>query len=208
MSSLTTTTINTKDGLTNLTVGTANTLGPRIVVGSNNTVWIANSTANSFISNGSNINIPVTLNVNGAVTFSNSLSMSGSLVVNSSGSFTDISATGNATITGSVSAARLSAANATITTNTFTLGTSNSSASGFTRLPNGLLYQWGTVLADSGSGTITFPTSFSTVYSIVATSNTAVATYQAGITSVSTTSASVRTANTSSRTVYWMAIGV
>lgn len=202
MSSLTTTTINTKDGSTNLTVGTANVSGPRIVVGSANSVWIGNSTSNSFIMSGTGINVPVDLSVNGVVTISNTLSMSGSLTVNSTGSFT------NVTASGTVSGSRLSAANATLTTNTFTLGTSNASSNGFSRLPNGLLYQWGTVSATSSAGSITFPTSFSTVYSFVATSNTAGSTYSVSATSISTTAASVRTANSTSSTVYWMAIGV
>jgi hypothetical protein len=202
MSSLTTTTVTTKDGATNLTLKTGNTTGPYIVVGTGQTVTIGNSTANSFISNNSGVSILTSLNVGGAVVISNTLSMSGSLTVNSTGSFTNVSATGT------ISAARLTASNASLSTNTLSLGTSSITASGFSRLPNGLLYQWGSASATSTTGSVTFPSSFTTIYSIVATSNTAGTTYSPSVTSVSTTSASFRTANTTAATVYWMAIGV
>ena len=55
-----------------------------------------------------------------------------------------------------------------VTTNNFTLGSSSLTANGYTRLPNGLLLQWGSATATVNSTTTaeaTFSTSFSTLYS-------------------------------------------
>lgn len=51
------------------------------------------------------------------------------------------------------------------------LGNSSKSTNGYTRLPNGLLLQWGT-----GTGTVTFPIAFTTVYQVVATNITSLTT--------------------------------
>jgi hypothetical protein len=61
--------------------------------------------------------------------------------------------------------------NATVQTNTFTLGSSSITANnGYTRLPNGLLMQWGNILANTSVGNITFATAFTTIYSWSVTS--------------------------------------
>jgi hypothetical protein len=209
MSSLTTTTIDTKDGATNLTVRTGNTSGARIIVTTTDGMAFGNSTANLFVVNAQSHNINSTLNVNNALVVNSSVTVNSALNVSGVSTLSNtLSVTGTVTITGNVSATRLASTNASISSNTLALGIASISGSGYTRLPNGLLYQWGTVSASSSAGDVTFPTSFSTVYSVVGTPNTAVATYQVGVTSVSTTAASFRTANTNSRTVYWMAIGV
>ena len=152
MSSLTTTTVNTKDSITDLTLSTGNTSGPAIVVSSSTDVSIrANSSANALIANSSGVRV---------------------------------------------------------VSNTLNLGTASISNPGHSRLPNGLLMQWGNVVANSSSGTITFSNTFSSVYSITATSNTVNSTFVPAVTSLSTTSATVRTSNATSSTIYWMAIGV
>lgn len=204
MSSVTTTKIDTKDGATNLTLTTGNTIGPKVVVSSVDGIWIGNSSANVFISNNQNTSINTPLTVSGGVTSNGTLlttsgtvTTNGSLIVN--GSITGVSTFAANTING---------ANANISSNTLNLGTSSIAGSGYTRLPNGLLYQWGSASVNNTTPSITYPTSFSTVYSIVATSSVTTATYQAAVTSVATTWATIRTANTNSITVYWMAIGV
>lgn len=209
MSSLTTTTIDTKDGLTNLTVRTGNTSGARIIVNTTDGMAFGNSTANVFVVNSGSHTINNRLNVNNALIVNSSVTVNSTLDILGQTTVTNTFAvTGPVTITGNVSATRLASTNASISSNTLSLGTSSITGSGFTRLPNGLLYQWGTVSATSSTGDVTFPASFSTVYSVIGTSNTAVATFQVGVTAITTTSASFRTANTSARTVYWMAIGV
>jgi len=53
----------------------------------------------------------------------------------------------------------------TVSTNTHTLGTSSIVANnGYSRLPNGLLMQWGNVLANASVGNVTFTTAFTTIY--------------------------------------------
>jgi hypothetical protein len=47
--------VTTEDGATNLTLKTGNTTGPSIVIGTGQTVYIGNSTSNSFISNSSGV---------------------------------------------------------------------------------------------------------------------------------------------------------
>jgi hypothetical protein len=59
----------------------------------------------------------------------------------------------------------------TIASNTLTLGTSQTQANnGYTRLPNGMLMQWGNVLANTTTGNVTFPTPFATIYQSQVTS--------------------------------------
>jgi hypothetical protein len=144
MSSLTTTTINTRDAVTNLTVSTGNTSGPAIVVGSSTDVWIrANTSSNSLIANSSGVRFPLTVTVNGAVTISNTLSTGNTTI-------TGLLSTGNTTITGTGS----------VSTNTFNLGSSSKTANGYTYLFNGVIMQWGQVLANTVSGNVTFSVSF------------------------------------------------
>lgn len=204
MSSVTTTKIDTKDGATNLTITTGNTIGPKLVVNSSDGVWIGNSTANVFVANTQKAVISTTLEVSGDIVLNGALlNTSGSLTINDS-----VTVNGAVTGVSTITANTLNAVNGAISTNTFSLGTSSVSSTGYSRLPNGLLYQWGTASATSSStGNLTFPVAFSTVYSLVATANQT-ATYAAGVIALSTTGATIRTANTTSATVYWMAIGV
>ena len=90
-----------------------------------------------------------------------------------------------------------------------TFSAATAAANGYTILPGGVKLNWGWVSANSTTGTATFTSAYSSaVYSIQATANTAVATYQAGITASNTTTASIRTANATSTNVFWTAIGV
>lgn len=104
--------------------------------------------------------------------------------------------------------------------NTFNLGTSSIGANGYSRLPNGLLMQWGNIAAsvnNTTTATITFPTTFTTFYSgsVTLLNATSVATTNPGvsatITANSATTLTWRTTSTAaaaSATIYWWAIGV
>jgi hypothetical protein len=166
MSSLTTTTINTKDGVTNLTMQTGNSAAARIVLGSSSEgiTLGANSSANVIVANSTLINVSVNANMR---------------TINASA----------LNITGS------------------SIGTS-----GYTRLPNGLLLQWGSVTANSTSGTITFPLTFAAApYSVSITPQSTGGTNTAighAVTAATTTTATVRSTNATSYTYYYWALGV
>ncbi len=203
MSSVTTTKIDTKDGATNLTITTGNTVGPKIVVSSVDGVWIGNSSANVFTANTQKAVINTPLEVSGSV-ISNGTFLTTSGTVTTNGSFV---LSGSVSGVSTLTANTLNGVNAAISSNTLNLGTSSITGSGYTRLPNGLLYQWGSAVAATTTGATTFPTPFSTVYSVVVSSNQG-GTYIPFVSSISTTGATFRTSNTSAATVYWMAIGV
>lgn len=195
MSSLTTTSINTANGTTNLTVGTGNTSGPVLLVTAGTDVVIrANTSANVFIANSTAIR------ANAAVTIANSLTVTSNIAANV--------ITGNVSFTGTPSFTNVSISTANVTS--MSLGTPSIATTGHTRLPNGLLLQWGTVSVNATTGTITFPTAFAAnPYSISVTPNSGVAGNSAGVTAVTTTTATVRSASTAAAsTAYWMAIGV
>lgn len=97
----------------------------------------------------------------------------------------------------------------------FTLGTASATANGYTRLPNGILMQWGSQTASVNAtvtATITFPVAFTTFYSL---SIDGIGATAAGNNSIlnaapNTTAAvwrSLSTAAASSITVYYVAIG-
>jgi hypothetical protein len=107
----------------------------------------------------------------------------------------------------------ISSGNLTVSSNTLTLGTSSITANGYTRLPNGLLMQWGTqAAANTSSGNVTFPVAFTTaVYSVNITGTQTFTGLLGGTgtAGVNTTVIQVRTTNTGAGvTAYWMAIGV
>ena len=173
MSSLTTTTVRSANGTTNLTLATGNTDGAAIVVTGGTEVFIrANTTANVFNINASSMRANVA-----------SVALTGNLAVTS-----------------------------TINATSFNLGTPSIATSGHTRLPNGLLMQWGTVTANLTSGSITFPTTFAAnPYTVILTSQSTGGTNTAighAVTAVSTTTATVRTTNATSYTFYYSALGV
>jgi hypothetical protein len=106
-----------------------------------------------------------------------------------------------------------------IWSNTLTLGTSSIAANGYSRLPNGLLMQWGTVTATVNGSTTnatSFSTTFASVYSINLTlqnASVALATnpgLAATITASNTSTFTWRTSSTAaagSATIFWQAIG-
>ena len=174
MSSLTTTSINTLNSTTNLTLQTGNTSAARIVVGSGGegVIISANSTANVVMANSTALNV----NVNS--TFTKNVSISGTT---------------------------------TISANTLNLGLSSIATTGYSRLPNGLLFQWGSQTGITfTAGTITFPVAFAAApYTITVQATHANTGSTLVVTDTSTTTATVRTTNTvTAQTGYWMAIGV
>lgn len=100
-----------------------------------------------------------------------------------------------------------------VSSNILNLGTASLGTNGYSRLPNGLIFQWGTSasIAQDGSATVTFSLAFTTVYNIVITPIGAINTTSGGSDSVDTVTTSnfvIRHGSDSSRTFYWMAIGV
>lgn len=96
----------------------------------------------------------------------------------------------------------------TFTPNTFNLGSVSKTANGYVWLPNGVLYQWGTVLANTTTGNATFPIAFPTAcqsvnFSVIGSANVA---YQSA--APNTTVATIRTSSTTTAiSVQYKAIG-
>jgi len=107
-------------------------------------------------------------------------------------------------------------ANLIVGTNTFTLGTSSVAANGYSRLPNGLLMQWGndsrTVNATT-TNTTTFPVAFTTLHSVTAISRdtgTTAAVATLTVTALGTTTFTWRNysaAAAAASSIYYVAIG-
>jgi len=96
----------------------------------------------------------------------------------------------------------------TFTPNTFNLGSVSKTANGYVWLPNGVLCQWGTVLANSTTGNATFSIPFPTACQSVTISaiGSANVAYQAA--APNTTVATIRTGSTTTAiSVQYKAIG-
>ena len=88
------------------------------------------------------------------------------------------------------------------------VGNSSASANGFVGMFNDMVFQYGTVDANSSSGDVTFSKVFPTnIFSYTATAETAGPTYAPAITAANTSQMSIRTSNAITATVKWMAIG-
>jgi hypothetical protein len=197
MSSLTTTTINTINGTTDLTMMTGNSSASAIVLATDGTMKLkANSTLNAISISATSITTnTATFTSNGNFTASGNVSAD-NIAASANVSAVNIAVSANATVNV-----------ANVTSNSLFLGTRLLQANnGYTRLPNGLLLQWGTMAVTSSGAVITFPVTFGTVYSITATSNSTV-TYPA-VVSLSTSSASLDTGSATSISAYWQAIGI
>lgn len=110
----------------------------------------------------------------------------------------------------------INSGNLTVSSNTLTLGTSSISPNGYTRLPNGLLMQWGTQTASvnsSTTATATFPIAFPTaLYSVSVMVLQAGTAADASVANTANTTAIVwKNSNTgvaASKQMYYTAIGV
>lgn len=178
-------------------------------------VAIGNSTVNSYVNSTSVFtgNSTVYSKLNGATSTllnaAGNLSLTSTSLTINSASGTGSLVVGNSSVSTTLGIGTVSAVNATLTSNTLTLGTSSSAANGYTYLPNGIRLMWGWVSANSSDGTIGFSPAFVTnAYSITATSNTAGATYAPAVTGWTKSSATILTSNTTSSNVFWTAIGV
>lgn len=97
--------------------------------------------------------------------------------------------------------------------NILNLGTSSLGTNGYSRLPNGLLLQWGTSasIGQDSSGSVTFPIAFTTLYCVTITPRASTNTGGGGadnITASSTTGFTISHGADGTATFYWMAIGV
>lgn len=204
MSSLTTTTIDTANGATDLTVRTGNTSGPSLVIGATTNITArSNNSTNIFSANSTGLITHLPLRPAGNLVVNSISTFTANVVANSVAA---VAITSNTISTNST----ITAPNVSITSNTLSLGTAVISSSGYTRLPNGLLMQWGSVASNTSVGNITFSVPFTSIYSFTHGINVAGAynsTYQTQTIALTTSTANVRTGNTTSKTVYWTAIG-
>jgi hypothetical protein len=177
-------------------------------------VFVGNSSVNtkigtSFVYVGSNaIANTSTVKINAAV--GNSSVNATMIQVQNSSSVANLTASGLTIGTAVVNSSVIKTESANLSTNTLTLGTSSIAANGYSRMPNGLLMQWGAVSSNATIGNITFPTSFSTLYIVQFTVETTThgASYLPVLIASNTTTANVRTGNTATKNVYYMALGV
>jgi len=188
-----------------------------------NNVLIGNSTVNS-VSNSTTVSISNSTSevttTSGSILVGNStvnsIANSSTIVVSNSTSSITVSegtiAVGNSTVNTTANSSLVNATSVTVNSNTgLTLGTSDTSANGFTYLPNGLIIQYGSVDANTTVGDITFANVFPTgLYSLTVTTNIAGAydsTYQSIVIASNTSTANVRTANVTAKSVSYTAIG-
>lgn len=114
---------------------------------------------------------------------------------------------GNSTVNATVNATVIATSS-----NTFTLGSSAIAANGYSRLPNGLLMQWGTQAASvnaTTTATATFTTTFATLYSVSLNGNFAAQTaVQTASNTTTVTWRNYSAAAAASNTVNYVAIGI
>ena len=191
------------------------TVANNVLIGNSTVNTVANSTTLSI----SNSTSEVTA-TSGSVLVGNStvntVANSSTIVVSNSSSSISVSegtiTVGNSTVNTTSNSSLVNATSVTVNSNTgLTLGTSDTSANGFTYLPNGLIIQYGNVDANTSVGDITFANVFPTgLYSLTVTTNIAGAydsTYQSIVIASNTSTANVRTANVTAKSVSYTAIG-
>ena len=135
------------------------------------------------------------------------------LVVNSS-----VLSLGNSTVNAVANSSRVTVGSADLTTNTLLLGTgttgsfvgSSDFANGFTRLPNGLLYQFGYISAVNSTANVTTFASvggvaFTNVFSVSATTNSTA--HHIAVTLANSTAIVLQANATTNTAVWWTAIG-
>lgn len=175
-----------------------------------NQLFVGTSKVNSTaIAAGSNLTID-TVKLFVGNTIANLTANSILVSVANSTSTTNVSPLGVSVGTVVVNSALVTTPSANVTSNTgLKLGTSSATANGFTYLPNGILFQWGSASANSTESTIAFASTFTNLYSIVLTpeSSTYNVTYIPIILASNTSAANVVTANATSITVRYSAIG-
>lgn len=160
------------------------------------TVNTNSSTTNLTLMTGNNLASKIVVGATGEGIIFSGNSSTNSFVINSTSISTNVTTTFANVVVSSVNVSTINLLGSSIST------------TGYTKLPNGLLMQWGTVSANSSAGTITFTTPFAAApYSVILTPQTNVATDEA-VTSTNTTAASVRTSVATTYNFYYMALGV
>ena len=198
MSSLTTTSIKTANGTTSLSLQTGNTAGPSIVIsGSTDVSILGNTSTTVFTANASNVR------TNAPTSVANTLNVTGLTTLNTVA--TGASFAGNTTLA-NVVATTITSTNLVNSSNSLTLGSFSQATSGYSRLPNGLLLQWGTTASIATTGTTTtFTVPFSVApYAVILTAISAAAHFRVNTTTTTTFIANASAASTA----YYMAIGL
>jgi hypothetical protein len=128
-----------------------------------------------------------------------------------------------AVVIGNTTAGIVNTYQATVTSNTLLLGTNAVvgttsalvGANGYNTMPNKFVYAFGSLLVNSTTAAQTFTTAAGgfagftvNCFSFTATSNSATASFQAGVTALSKTGFTLVTAAAANVTVYWSAIGI
>jgi hypothetical protein len=155
-------------------------------------IWMESGGAGQLALRDANANLATLTTSGGNLTTSGGLSVTGNLAVSS-----------NLSVSGNLS----------LSTNTFTLGSSSIGSSGYSRMPNGLMMQWGTSGSVNGdsSVSVTFPTAFTNIYCVQITPiQASIQTGSNGLDSVggvSTSGFTIYHGADSTLSFYWMAIG-
>lgn len=191
------------------------TVANNVLIGNSTVNTVANSTTVSISNSTSQVTATSGSVLVGNSTVNTVANSSTIVVANSTSSITVSEGTitvGNSTVNTTANSSLVNATSVTVNSNTgLTLGTSDTSANGFTYLPNGLIIQYGSVDANTTVGDITFANVFPTgLYSLTVTTNIAGAydsTYQSIVIASNTSTANVRTANVTAKSVSYTAIG-
>lgn len=182
--------------------------GANAFIANSTQISLGNSTVNTFSNSSHFFSGNSTVYGVGNNTAESLVSTSGNLVMTAINII--LSNTTGAVITANLTGITTgAAANVNITNNTgLYLGTSTAAANGYTYLPNGFKMNWGWVSANSTAGNATFVSAYTTnAWSVTATSNSTVATYQAAVIGTNNTVVQIRTANVTSTNVFFIAIG-
>jgi len=126
-----------------------------------------------------------------------------------------ISTNGNLTISVSQTSVNIQSSALNVTSNTINVGTGSAiTANGYSRLTNGLLFQWGNVSVTNANTVVTFPAAFTALFQVTATGvlldGSATGTnlnVMPIITTSNVTAFNVRINSATANTVNWMAIG-
>jgi hypothetical protein len=164
MSSLTTTTINTINGTTDLTMMTGNSSASAIVLATDGTMKLkANSTLNA-------VSISATSITTNTATFTSN----GNFTASGNVSAVNIAASANVSAVNIAASGTVNADIIDVASNTLYLGTTSVTGSnGYTYLPNGLKMNWGVlVAANTATGTTaTFTSAFTQAPYVVTVSH-------------------------------------
>lgn len=202
MSSVTTTSVKTANGTTPLTLSTGNTAGPQVVINGTGTLVLkANSSTNGLFVN------TTAVGTQPGVTFASN----SAAITNFTGNKTF---TGNTNFTSNTIFNSTLTATQTIRTNDIQIGSQPPSIAteGHTRLPGGLLMQWGarTFTGNSAANTIVFGVPFAaTPYCVQVTAVGQAANGRWGACeSSNTTAINIRPGTNTAMTLHFLVIGV